>query len=199
MNLSKIQPAIASILARPRVTELRSHTYMATYPVMMAIGAAPAVSHAVKFHQLATMVYGWMPRVLRIDPIHIGGAINAMCAAMEATPRTFSTVPIQDIAKCLHSVVGASKLLHFVNPHAFPIWDSKIESFRSPASSDMTDVAEYLKYARNVHDIRSDPDFPAFYAAFQSAYSSRLRASGIPAYHVNEVRAIEAAAFELAP
>ena len=136
MNLAAIRPAIASVLANPVVTELRNHTYLATYPGIIAIGTAPGVAPGVKFHQLATLVYGWMPRIIRIDPRHSAGAITAFGMAIAATPHTFDHVAIQSIADCLHSVVGASKLLHFANPDIFPIWDSNIEAFRALPGSD---------------------------------------------------------------
>ena len=43
------------------------------------------------------------------------------------TPRP---VGVADVAACLHSLVGASKVLHFVNDSVFPIWDSRIETYR---------------------------------------------------------------------
>jgi hypothetical protein len=198
MKLADIQPAIASVFANPVVTDLREHTYLATYSGMIAIGAATADSNAVRFNQLSTMVYGWMPRIIRIDPAHSPDAVEAMALAITATPASFAHVPIQHISDCLHSVVGASKLLHFINPDVFPIWDSKIEGFRARPRSDVTSAEQYLYYVREVHQIRAEPGFPTFYGTFQAAYSARLLASGIPIYLINEVRAIEAAAFELA-
>jgi hypothetical protein len=95
--------------------------------------------------------------------------------------------------------VGASKLLHFANPALFPIWDSNIEAFRAKPGSDVTSVPQYMDYVAEVHGIRAEPGFPAFYSAFCAAYSARLTANGITAYSIGHVRAIEAAAFELVP
>jgi len=199
MNLADIQPAIPMIVAHAAVTELRRRTYLATYPGMLAIGTAPGATSALRFHQLATMVYGWMPRVVRIDPAYTAGGVVAVGAASVATSATFITVPIQEVANCLHSVVGASKLLHFVNPSVFPIWDSNIEAFRELPDSNMNSVAQYIRYVREVNSIRAERDFQAFYAEFCKAYTNRLLASGIAAYTISEVRAIESAAFELSP
>lgn len=199
MNLADIRPSIASLRAAPVVTDLRERTYLATYPGMIFIGASPGIPASVKFHQLATLVYGWMPRIIRVDPAHSAAAVAAFSVALSATPTTFRSVPIQSIHDCLHSVVGASKLLHFANPDVFPIWDSNIESFRAQPDSDVTSVRQYLDYVSEVHDIRHDQGFPTFYSDFVAAYAARLAACGIPTYKINEVRAIESAAFELAP
>jgi hypothetical protein len=108
---------------------------------------------------------------------------------------------VADIAACLHSVVGASKVLHFVNDAVFPIWDSNIETFRlggKPPYNHMNRVGNYFAYADEVHAIRRDPGCPAFFTQFVAAFNARLAALRIGPYPISEVRAIEAAALELA-
>ena len=199
MNLVDIQPAIPMIAMNPVVTVLRRHTYLATYPGLVAIGTAPGVVNTLRFLQLATMVYGWMPRVVRVDAAHTAGVVAAFCAARAVTSDNFYTIPIQEIADCLHSVVGASKMLHFINPSVFPIWDSKIERFRALPNSKMNSVGQYIDYVHEANSIRVEPGFTEFYNGFCNVYSNRLLASGIDAYAITEVRAIESAAFELSP
>lgn len=199
MKLVDIQPAIGSITASLVVTDLRERTYLATYPGMISIGATTGVTNDVKFHQLSTLVYGWMPRIARIDPLHTSAAVAALGAAMSATDANFQTIPVKRISDCLHSVVGASKLLHFANPDVFPIWDSNIEAFRTNSDSDMTSAPQYMDYVGEVHSIRREAEFPEFYIEFCAAYSARLAVNGIPTYSIGHVRAIEAAAFELVP
>lgn len=199
MKLANIIPAIESITENRTVTDLRERTYLATYPGMISIGAAPGVTNDVKFHQLSTLVYGWMPRIVRIDPVHVPSAVCALGAAMTATDTTYGNVPVNSISNCLRSVVGASKLLHFANPAVFPIWDSNIEAFREKPGSDVTSVRQYMDYVAEVHGIRAEPGFQNFYRDFCVAYSSRLTANGITAYSIGHVRAIEAAAFGLVP
>jgi hypothetical protein len=199
MKLADIYPAIAFVTAHPSVTELRGRTYLATYPGMIAVGATPGVSDEEKFYQLATLVYGWMPRIVRIDPAHSVDAVTAFGLGTSASQTTFRSVPVKSISDCLHSVVGASKLLHFANPNVFPIWDSNIEKFREIPDSDINSVSQYLDYVQEVHNIRAEPAFPEFFNVFSSAYSARLTANGIRPYAIGHIRAIEAAAFELAP
>ncbi|VUZ28589.1 Uncharacterised protein [uncultured Comamonas sp.] len=92
-------------------------------------------------------------------------------------------------------------MLHFVNDQIFPIWDSRIESFRiqaKPTNPHMSDPVNYLAFIRDVNAIRLEPSFQSFYTEFQAVYFDRQQAMGIPLYRISEVRAIEAAAFELA-
>ena len=165
---------------------------------MISIGATRGVTNDVKLHQLSTLVYGWMPRVVRIDPLHTSAAVDALGAALSATDTNYQFIPVKRISDCLHSVVGASKLLHFANPDVFPIWDKNIEVFRTNPDPDMTSVPQYMDYVGEVHSIRREVGFSEFYIAFYAAYSARLKTNGVPTYSIGHVRAIEAAAFELA-
>ncbi len=85
-------------------------------------------------------------------------------------------INVADIAACLRSVVGASKVLHFVNDAVFPIWDSNIEGFRldgEPTYNHMRQVNNYFDYADNVHAIREDPAFPAFFTEIVVAFNGK--------------------------
>ena len=62
----------------------------------------------------------------------------------------------------------------------------------------MNVVDNYFAYADEVHVVRGAPGFPAFLTQFTGAFYSRLTALGIALYAISEVRAVEAAAFELA-
>lgn len=201
MNLQDIQPAIAAIQNNPVVSDLRSHTYLSTYPDIINFAKAYTPNNARQFRQLALLVYGWMPRVLRIDPAHSQQAIAAITAASNANISNYQNIAIQDIANCLHSLVGASKLLHFINPNVFPIWDSKIQAFRNLPNGnyDMANIQNYHAYVDDVHNIIADQNFNAYYAAFVGVFNNRLEQSNINQYQVGAIRAVEVSAFELAP
>jgi hypothetical protein len=201
INLIDIQPSITHIHGHLVPADLRAITYLATYDDIRSLAIGPGVIGLGRFNQLAAMVYGWMPRIVRIDPAYVAPALATVAAAQHATRATAHAVPIDALANCLRSLVGASKVLHFVNDTVFPIWDSKIETFRQGGVlpyGQMTHLENYLAYVTEVHNIRADPAFAAFFAGFTAAMNARLTAIGIPLYAISEVRAIEAAAFELA-
>ncbi|MEN8130686.1 MAG: hypothetical protein ABFS45_10940 [Pseudomonadota bacterium] len=68
---------------------------------------------------------------------------------------------IEPIRQFLSSVTGSSKLLHFVNPGVFPIWDATIhgycDKFRLKSTSDS--LHRYVKYTYNVHSLINDASF----------------------------------------
>lgn len=201
MQLADLLPAISRIRATPVLRDLRAVAYLQTYPHILSLSHSGTRVTRASFLQLAAMTYGWMPRILRLESNYISSAMSALQKGASATPQNIRSIAVRDLAACLHSVVGASKMLHFVNPCVFPIWDSKIESLRlgrDPSASHMDNDSNYLSFVDEVHTIRTEAGFPAFYADLQCAYNARQAAMGIATYTITEVRAVEAAAFELA-
>jgi hypothetical protein len=199
MILADIKPAVARISPAKPVLELRAYTYLATYPAIVALASEPSPLDFARFHQIAVMAYGWMPRVLRLDREHAEPALMSLRRARTATVTDLLAGDIEPVARCLHSVVGASKVLHFVNPDVFPISDSGIARFRGVPVKDLEDEEQYCVYVREVHRIIGESGFDAFRNDFMAAYRARLEVSGITPYEITPVRAVEAAAFELAP
>jgi hypothetical protein len=77
------------------------------------------------------IVYGWMPTIPRFDDIEdwnqsekdqLVAALNDARNGSVPSDKQFGFVK----AFCNNSVVGASKLLHFLNPGKLPIWDSRV-------------------------------------------------------------------------
>ena len=200
MQLVDIQPAIQLIENRPLVTDIRARTYMSTYPAIISLAGQGQINTEM-FNQLCLMVYGWMPRILRIDSEYLTAAVDAANSAKEATSEERCSVDIDSIASCLHSVVGASKLIHFLNPNVFPIWDSKIQAFRGLPNgyNHMAKTTSYLEYLDCVHEIINDGEFDEFYQRYSTAYSNRLQHNNIHEYQITRVRAVEVSAFELSP
>lgn len=201
MQLADLLPAVPCIQATPVLRDLRAAAYLLTYPHICALVQPGTAVTRTTFLQLAAMTYGWMPRILRLDTSYLSTAVTALQQGATATPQTIRSIAVKDLAACLHSVVGASKMLHFVNPAVFPIWDSKIESLRlgrDPSATHMDNDTNYLSFVDEVHAIRLENGFRSFYADLLRVYGARQLAMGIASYPISEVRAVEAAAFELA-
>lgn len=199
MDLDRLKAAVQSVRTSALADGSRAATYLRTYPALLAIASSSEVDDSTRFLQLATVTYGWMPRILRLDAQHLGNAVAALRQARESTEANWTEVA--HVAACLHSVVGASKLLHFANPKFFPIWDKKVERFRlsaNPNQCHMNEIRNYISYASRVHELLRQPGFPEFYETYNQAFTERLNRLGIPPYCLTEVRSIESAAFELA-
>ncbi len=110
----------------------RRASYILSYPYLLSYFAAKPELGVEDVVRGAHMVYGWMPTVLEL---HARAPDTALADAAELLNRAKQRQPLADpdierLAGIVnHSLVGASKLLHFVAPHTFPIWDSKIYAF----------------------------------------------------------------------
>jgi hypothetical protein len=107
--------------------------YLDSYPALLDLFKELDFSRFSHVQAAACAVYGWMPRTLRYQAARdkprykaLGGfAEKIRNQDAEAAINCLEKFSIFDIA-INNSVVGTSKFLHFVAPHAFPIWDDKI-------------------------------------------------------------------------
>jgi len=68
-------------------------------------------------------VYGWMPTIIRLETNQIEKVLFLLNEVKSGYLLTESELQI--IKNCLNnSLVGSSKLLHFINPRKYAIWDS---------------------------------------------------------------------------
>lgn len=93
----------------------------------------------------ASLVYSWMPRVLILD---VGG-LDESATILDAIRRGLepSTGDLERLKKTINnSLVGAAKLVHFIAPERFPIWDSRVSRFLGWSQRLIGDVPTYQKY-----------------------------------------------------
>ncbi|WP_416397409.1 hypothetical protein [Allohahella sp. A8] len=200
MEFETLNSAVEAVRRGQAVLNTRQTTYLRTYPALLGLARNQESSPEDRFLQLVTATYGWMPRIVRINQVHLSSAIQALEEARLAQGTDFDESLVKKISKCLYSVVGASKVLHFTNPQVFPIWDSKVEGVwtgRKTLYPYMSKPESYLMYAKEVHELCEQKEFPDFFSKFNTAYQLRLNACGISCYEISHIRAIEAAAFEL--
>lgn len=174
--------------------------YATSYPhLLQALVGRPI--DAAGYVAVAHMVYGWMPTVLEL--------------------RTRSAVPFADEAAILESVrngaalsenqldrlkasinnsiVGVSKLLHFLCPDRYAIWDSKVYSYLRAVADpgwngrvdheDVNKTHRYITYMDELSCLVADP-------AFQPAHERVNTAFGYP---VTALRAAEVLMYANAP
>jgi hypothetical protein len=57
------------------------------------------------------------------------------------------------------SFVGASKLLHFINPHFYPIWDSRVYRYlynEPPCQYRLKSMIKYREYLSFINEVEED-------------------------------------------
>jgi len=201
MKIERLRRSIDRLRDVRLVPTARQTTYLRTYRTLVDLAATLVDSPHQRFLQVATAAYGWMPRIVRMDPDYLDRAVEAFTEASRASRADIRESTIEAVSDCLHSVVGASKVLHFANPDVYPIWDSKVQRVwrqSEPSQDYMSRPSNYITYAEEVHALCGQkPAFDDFYSEFSSAYAGRLKLLGIPLYVIGKVRATEASAFEL--
>lgn len=151
------------------------------------------------FVQASHMVYGWMPKVLNIGTGE-SPLTNAKAAALLEQVRAQGYVLSEDELRRLkatvgNSIVGLSKLLHFLRPDLYAIWDSKVYAYvRAIAQpdwnlkvdhSDVNKIDRFLHYMEGLRSLIAKPEFDAVHAQvnLDMGYPvSKLRAAEVLMY-----------------
>ena len=107
----------------------RTVFYCAAYPHLLRVVAC--LDDDLRHEALwatAHIAYGWMPTALTsVETDNFGIPNGSIFAAIRANgPAKCLLDQMDDVAPINRSWVGTSKLLHFVNPERFPIWDTRV-------------------------------------------------------------------------
>lgn len=179
----------------PHTCVRQDDSYILSYPHILSYFSGKTTFDAADVVRGAHMVYGWMPTVLELYPETPNDdlAVGATILTKAKETGVLSDEEIASLASLVnHSLVGASKLLHFVAPDRFAIWDSKIYAFvfqKKPHNYRVNEVAAYRRYLSLLAGIRSDSRFDAFHESVNEKIG----------YEVSPLRAIELVMFLNAP
>lgn len=139
------------------------------------------------------MVYGWMPTILK--SISNETDLNELAVVLDDIRRRaeISDQELQLVTSVTNnSLVGASKLLHFLAPSNFAIWDSRVYAFLRdayPHNYQIQKLTGYRSYLKCLEDLVSHDEFPAFHASVNEKMG----------YEVTPFRALEVVMFLNAP
>jgi hypothetical protein len=148
-----------------------SDPYIAAYPHLLEFFRSKTVFSRGDVICGAHMVYGWMPTILEIYAGHDGDDLDeaARLLTRAKAGERLNAGDIGVLARVVNnSVVGASKLLHFVAPHTYAIWDSRVYTFvhqKRPHQYRVNSVAMYLNYLAHLLEQLARDGFGAFHAS----------------------------------
>lgn len=134
----------------------------------------------------AHFVYGWMPTILDLDH----AKIDKVAASLNKIKNNegLSVTELETVKKCVNnSLVGASKLLHFVSPNHYAIWDSNIFRYFSTKRSTygIDKVEHYLQYLEALKSFAETSTFQRLKPKIEAL-----------CHPVSDLRAIEFVLFE---
>jgi hypothetical protein len=131
--------------------------------------------------------YGWMPTILNLDLSNGDLVISLLNRARG--PELLKVEDLQILKLCVNnSLVGTSKLLHFINPAVYPIWDSNIFRFYSGKKHTygISSPQTYLSFLTDLHQISDNPEVTELYNLVMKVLG----------YSVTRIRALELIMFE---
>lgn len=134
----------------------------------------------------AHFVYGWMPTILKLRHVNLEQAVEILNNVKQQRDITDNDI-LQLINLINNSLVGVSKLLHFINPTQYAIWDSRVVSYFDPHISyyHMHQPITYRRYVQACFEVSNHDNFSAVHQAINKKIGrpvSALRAIELVMY-----------------
>lgn len=116
----------------------------------------------------ANFTYGWMPTILNFKSSEFETCITILNKAKLST--RISTSELTTLKGLINnSLVGTSKLLHFINPEVYAIWDSRICHFLTGKSykSKVEQVELFWSYLDLCDTLVLEKEFKAIHEKYK--------------------------------
>lgn len=105
--------------------------------------------------------YGWMPTIFDFRSSDIDLVIDILNRAKQGQIPNENELDI--LKKCFNnSLVGTSKILHFINPDVFAIWDSRVFRYltnKEPHQNRIDNYKSYLDYLEFCKYLTDKPEY----------------------------------------
>jgi hypothetical protein len=146
----------------------------------------------ITFHHMVigiNFTYGWMPTAFDFRSDKYPEAVKILNQAKVGADLTVMQLAV---LKNLfnNSLVGTTKLLHFINPMKFAIWDSRVYRYfneQEPHQNRIGDCNRYLIYLQFCDSVANNSDF-------EKIHKSICKKLG---YQVTKFRSIELIMYHL--
>ena len=135
-------------------------SYIKTYPEFIQFFKN---INSISKHDLiisSHFVYGWMPTIIELKFQNMEEVLKSLNKAKSGAILTIAELEL--LKKTINnSLVGLSKLLHFINPIDYAIWDSRIYGYTTNKKSSygIGNTQLYLIYLSKLNEIESLVDF----------------------------------------
>lgn len=144
----------------------------------------------IKEHDLiiaSHFVYGWMPTILRLDLNEKAQVLKYLNAVKSGRLLNEEELKILKLS-INNSMVGLSKLLHFINPENYAIWDSKVYRYASNYNSNfgIGNINLYLEYLERIKVIARNENYSKIHELVSENFD----------YEIYPTRAIEIVMFQ---
>ncbi len=164
-------------------------SYVKTYPEFLKyfenIDAGDIDEHNLVI--ASHFVYGWMPTILHLDLKNKGEVLKLLNAVKSG--HLLNIEELETLKSSINnSLVGLSKLLHFINPRDYAIWDSRIYRYLTEQKSSygIDKPQLYIDYLNGIKNIAENKDYGKLHDLISRNFD----------YDIYPTRAIEITMFE---
>lgn len=179
--------------ARKFQIEDETQSYLHSYPYFINY-FANIQNHKIEIDNLVIgihFVYGWMPTIFEFknqeDFVVATEILNKAKVGEPLKSRDYET-----LKRLLNgSLVGTSKLLHFINPEKYAIWDSRVHNYlrknieSHKFSYDIGDISNYERYLNYLSEVTNSVEFSEIYSLVNEKIETKFK------YKISSFRAIE--------
>lgn len=136
-----------------------------------------------------SFTYSWMPTILKSIKLENSEKIISILNDVK-TGKQINEEQLSILKTSFNnSLVGTSKLLHFINPNQYAIWDSRVFRFlnnEEPHKYKLEKPEVYIEYLKFIENLKSEKTFETFYELMKQKVG----------YEITEYRALELAFFK---
>jgi hypothetical protein len=171
----------AALINSRIVEERRLYTYFYTYPYLIEYFKSVNSISVASFVVGKAIAYSLMPTTMNLKKSSIDSILTPLNELKDRGIRLDTSVfsELKEIVN--NSVPGSSKLLHFIRPDVYPIWDSRTDRFIYGENTDTNSLERYQSYLSEFDRISNEAGF----AQIQASLSSKL------GYDITAARAFE--------
>ncbi|MCB6232257.1 hypothetical protein LIS90_13475 [Flavobacterium psychrophilum] len=166
--------SIENLIIEAKKFEIENKSDLISYPEF--IQYFKSISEINKHNLIIgiNFTYGWMPTIFDFRTTEIEKNINL---AVEILNKAKSGKDLEtedyELLKSLlnNSLVGSTKLLHFINPEKYAIWDSRVFRFlhnQEPHDYRIGDIQNYIDYQKLLQNLTKEERFLEFYQLMSS-------------------------------
>lgn len=167
-------------------------SYLTTYPYFLKY--FKDIDEIKEEHLVISshFVYGWMPTILYLDLDQKDKVLTLL--NMVKCGHIINQLELEILKKSINnSLVGVSKLLHFINPKEYAIWDSRILRYltEKKTSYGIGNPELYLEYLKGIKEIIENSAFSKLHSTIEGVYGDKIyptRAIEILMFQTDKVR-----------
>lgn len=167
------------------------NSYINTYPEFIKYFEEIDIIEKHNLIIASHFVYGWMPTIITLNQENLSEVLRLLNKVKNG--HILDQTEVQILKSCINnSLVGLSKLLHFIRPDLYAIWDSRIFKFLTGKKSTygISNPRLYMDYLKRLKEITEHADFENVFCEIKNNFKypiSKLRAIEILLYQ-NSVR-----------